>query len=152
MNHSYIVYPFENQQPKKLLPILPQKYANRIYYISYLTLTSVFSSFYLKLYDFSFLTTLVLMTSLNYWKYPIKNWRRTLDMFIVFITFLYTMVYSQYSNPYNRNVYYIYNGIGIICYVLAKKSNSKNTSSLYHCGIHIVCNIANIFLYVGLAK
>jgi hypothetical protein len=134
------------------IPILPPKYANRIYYISHLTLVSIFTSFYLKLYNFSFLTTLVLMTSLNYLKYPIKNWRRTLDMFVVFITFLYTMFYSQYSNIYNRNIYYLSNLIGIVCYFLAKKNECKHKSSLYHCGIHIVSNVGNISLYIGLSK
>ena len=132
--------------------VLPYKYSKRIYYISYLTFTSIFTSLYLKLYDFSLLTILVLLTSLNYWKHPVNNWRRTLDMYIVIMSFLYTMNKSIYGNIYNRHrqVYYLCNLLGICFYTLARKNKCKHKSSLYHCGIHVISNVGNIILYLGL--
>lgn len=132
--------------------VLPNKYANRIYYISYLTITSIIISFYLGLYEFTFLTSSVLLTSLNYWKHPLKNWRRNIDMFMVCLTYLYTLTQCHHSNIYNRYVYYTCNGIGIICYTFARKNNCKDKSSLYHCGVHLISNIGNIVLYLGFDK
>jgi hypothetical protein len=119
--------------------VLPLKYSIRIYYTSFISLISIITSLYFKLYDFTLLTSCVMITSLNYWKYPIRNWRRTLDIVVVSLTFIYKMYRSYYSNT--RYIYYLFNLLGIGCYIIAKKSICKNRSSLYHCGIHIVSNI-----------
>jgi hypothetical protein len=75
-----------------------------------------------------------------------------LDMYVVFITFLYTMKQSIFSDFYNRHIYYTCNILGIICYTLARKNNCKDKSSLYHCGIHVISNIGNVVLYSGFNK
>lgn len=144
-----IVTKRENKDKESQLTlILPEKYYIRIYYTSFITLFSIFTSLYFKLYDFTLLTSCVMITSLNYWKYPIRNWRRTLDINIVTLTFLYKFYRSYYSNT--KYIYYLSNLLGIVFYIMAKKSICKNKSSIYHCGIHIVSNIGNIILYVGL--
>lgn len=59
---------------------------------------------------------------------------------------------SVYSDYYNRQIYYVSNILGIWFYTLARKNNCKQKSSLYHCGIHIISNIGNVILYLGLSK
>lgn len=59
---------------------------------------------------------------------------------------------SIYSNFYNRNIYYACNILGILCYAFARKNTCKHKSSLYHCGIHVISNIGNVILYLGLNK
>lgn len=59
---------------------------------------------------------------------------------------------SIYSDYYNRQIYYVSNILGILCYAFARKNTCQNKSSLYYCGIHIISNIGNVVLYIGLSK
>lgn len=133
--------------------ILPSKFSSRIYYISFLTIFPIMASIYFRLYNFTIVTTSVFVSSINYWRYPIKGIRRNIDMTIVSISFLYqSYIVILYTTYHIKFIYYLFNFLSILCYIFARKSKNYNRSSIYHCGIHILSNISNIILYVNLYK
>lgn len=77
-----------------------------------------------------------------------KNIRYVYSMY----SFLYSMNKSIYGNFYNRLIYYSCNILGIWFYMLARENGCYDKSSMYHCGIHVISNIGNIILYLGLSK
>ena len=125
--------------------ILPKKYSIRIYRISYFTFFSIITSYRLKLIDYTVLSIIVFITSINYWRHPLNNYRRKIDISAVSIYLLYQNINAiKYIKCY---YYYFFIFTGLFCYYNAKNTKSYNKSSLWHCGLHICANISNIIFY-----
>lgn len=129
--------------------IIPKPHANFIYYLSH---TSLISSIYAIInghYDLAFVPGLVYLTSINYWKNPVKGFRRNLDITCVFSTLCYQLYRSTSSE--NLVLYLFVKLIGIICYPISHYFSDKDfdLSILFHGFIHLFGNIANIILYSG---
>ena len=60
--------------------ILNKEQANYIYHASYLSLCSCLYATYRNYYDFAFVTGIVFLTSINYWRNPINSYRRYIDI------------------------------------------------------------------------
>lgn len=111
---------------------------------------SIITSLYLNLFDCFLLSSIIFFTSINYWRYPIKGFRRNIDIIAVicsciYQTFLALQIYLIYSY-----LYFLIILLCMKCYVNAIKQTDKKYSSNWHCCIHILANIANIVLYIGL--
>jgi len=130
------------------LLILPPNYSKRIFYVSFLTLVSVYVSYTQELYDHVIVGSLVLTSSLNYWRYPIKGPRRSMDILIAFSGCFYQL-YKSFI--YQLHMLYILCTICAIgCYYQARMSSNQHSSSWWHCGIHIFGNMGNLLLYNGI--
>jgi hypothetical protein len=113
-----------------------------------MTLLSISTSIYLGLPDCFIVSSAVFLTSINYWKNPIIGWRRNIDITTVTISCIYQS--TKAFNSTNRDLYFIIILLCILCYAKARTTKNLNHSSLWHCSIHILANIANIILYNGL--
>lgn len=129
--------------------ILPKKYSSRIYFTSHLFIILILVSFLVKLFHISLLNFIVFVTSLNYWKYPIRGLRRTIDMVFSFLNIITHVHASFYLSEFMIHVMYLsLVVISISFYFFARASKSdKNVSSKFHCGLHISGVITNLFLY-----
>lgn len=130
--------------------VLQQKYANRIYNTSHLILSQVYVAYLNNLLYCGFLALAVYLTSLNYWRYPIRGWRRNLDMVTAGIALSFHIFMAiKHSAP---NTYLGLVGLGILAYSMARQSNSQNVSSALHCFMHICGNLSNLVLYTHLGS
>ncbi len=131
---------------KKL--ILAPQYSKYIYYTSWLMLFTSLYGFYESYYSIGSLTFLVFCTSINYWRNPIDDMRRVVDLTAVISTLLYTIYYVQWCN--NLYIYYLILGIIITFYFLSKYYRYQNNfayCTAYHCGVHIMGHVCNLFIF-----
>jgi len=127
-----------------------QKYleaSRNLYYSSFLTISSVLLSYYCTLYILSYLSASVLLSSINYWRYPIKGLRRNIDITIVTITFI-THLYYSYSYYYINYVYIAL--LGFFFYFISHtliRFGFYWIGMQFHLLIHISTNVNNLLLY-----
>jgi len=88
------------------------------------------------------------ITSFNYWRHPIRNWRRNMDMFYIGMTSLYC-IYKAYKTkifiPFM--VSYI---LGVSCYYVSccyDKKDEHVDSIIFHIYLHFFANICAFILY-----
>jgi hypothetical protein len=130
--------------------VLQQKYANRIYNTSHLILSQVYVAYHHKLFYCGLMAFAVYLTSLNYWRYPVKGWRRNLDMVTAGLALTFHIAIAiQNSAPIS---YLILVGMGLFAYSLARRSTCQNDSSKLHCLMHLFGNLSNLVLYTHLGS
>ncbi len=130
-------------------PSLPSKYYKILWCTSWLGLISCGIALYKEFYDFAFVTFIVFLTSINYWKYPINNWRRKVDMFCVQLGILYKIIKAYYVK--DNYYYYIVLSFALSFYIFALYFNKKNKlwlSTVSHSLLHFFGNISNVVLYI----
>ena len=92
----------------------------------------------------------VFLTSINYWKHPIKGFRRNIDIMMVCLSIAYNSYYV-YDCIYGH--YYINMIIlGIAIYIFSGFLYTKKylgLSTLLHCNVHLLSNIANYLLFTN---
>ena len=132
-------------------PFFTAEQYSLIWYSSWQPLVTGSYAFYKGHYDFAALSYLVLLTSLNYWRYPVlKTWRRTLDMACVQVALLYHLV-SAY-NMSNAVPYYILIGLGASSYLAGANVYNRGywwPAALFHIGVHLLGNTGNVILYAS---
>ena len=128
---------------------IPKNHADFIYFLSH---TLLFSSVYAianQHYDLALAPALVFLSSINYWRDPVRGIRRTLDM----ITVCSTVVYQLYRSlsAENMALYLFIKILGLLCYPASLYffDKDEDLSIILHGFVHIICNIANIVLYSG---
>lgn len=130
------------------------------YYIWISAWTSIPSFLYARYTghnELSIVPLSVYISSMIYWHNPIKySWRRYLDMTVV----LSGLGYQVYSSRNSKNLMYYYPVLflGMTCFPLSTYVRKKYPdvhigpiwgTTLLHCMVHIIGNIANIILYSG---
>ena len=114
------------------------------------TLISIYYSYKLGFYLETILTTCLLLTSLNYWRYPTLGFRRNLDRFVVV-----TSVSVQTIHLRNQPSFYQYiflSAFSISCYRISnyfKKKKMMNLNVFFHSMLHLLANVANLVLYTS---
>jgi hypothetical protein len=130
--------------------ILEKKYSKWIYYTSFnliiISIIGLYNNYYLNTVSvFS-----VFLTSINYWRYPIKGFRRNIDIMAVGLSIIYNSFYV-YECAYGH--YYISMIIlGIVIYIFGGFLHTKKyfgLSTLLHCKVHLLSNIANYLLFTN---
>lgn len=132
--------------------MLPQKYSRWILSVSFISLGTAFSAFYMDTYNIAWMPALVSLTSINYWRFPIIGWRRKLDMFAVGTSILYK-IYLIPSCPFG---FYVLLSIfvGAFFYFLGRYFHSFHyylPATILHCMVHICGNIG-LFLLIYSGK
>ena len=131
--------------------VLPPRYSRRLFRSSWLTVISILVSFQLGLYVNTVLTSMVLISSCNYWRNPVFGWSRKFDQVSVgFVFFCQSWMIQWCSSPYHVG-YALANCLAFSCYYFARCSENQNHSSLCHCMIHVCANAANLSLYFGIS-
>jgi hypothetical protein len=134
-------------------PVLPPRYSMRLFRSSFATCFSVVGAVRCQLWGCAFVALVVLLTSLNYWRDPVRGWRRTADMTAVFgaaVVHAYCCVVVC-RDPLVQVLYALVVANSGFCYVQARKAPNQDVSSAWHCGLHVLGNAANVLLYLGMS-
>ena len=139
-------------------PVLPEQYARRIFYTSFGIVASVAWAAYNRRGDCCALASLLLLTSLNYWRRPrFGSWRRTADMVVSWgsVGYQFFVCMPQLPSAPARVVYVATLAASGFCYFRARSfglSGDKDTSSWWHCGLHLCGGVGNLILYDALGR
>lgn len=102
-------------------------------------------------YEFIVFPAGVFLTSINYWRKPVYNsWQRSLDVFYVYFSIFYNMFRSlgaKYMYQFNSFVL-----LGLLFYILSNYNQRQKRlymSALLHSIVHLLGNVALIYLYSG---
>ena len=128
--------------------ILDPQYSKYIYYTTWVMLFTSLYGIYKEYYTLGYLTFVVFCSSINYWRNPIDNIIRLIDLIISFSAVLFTVFYVQSCK--NLYIYYIMLIMISACYCLSKYSRYQKDymkCTLYHCGVHLLGNLCNMLIY-----
>jgi hypothetical protein len=128
--------------------LYPDQY-NLLWRFSWFALLSGCYATYTQHYNHAIACYAVLITSLNYWRYPANpSWSRFLDMTCVKLALTHHII-TAYSMS-NRIPYYILTATGLASYQLGVELYKREYwwASVYaHAMVHVIGNIGNIILY-----
>jgi len=113
-----------------------------LFYSCFITLLSICSSLYYKIYDLMILSIMIQITSINYWRRPVKGMRRNIDIITVNLSTFYNL-WTAYSYSYYNFIYTVM--IGTTCYFLSnsyKKKSELVKSLFFHFLVHLLPNIS----------
>ena len=132
--------------------VLEPQYAGHLYRSSWLTSLSVIWALTNHRWDCGIASLAVLITSINYWRYPVLGWRRNMDICVAFSGFLYQLVVVCPFAPGKAPVVYASTVLGCLgCYLRARHVGrvlrDPATSAWWHRCIHWMGNIGNCILY-----
>lgn len=126
--------------------LLPEQYGI-LWKTSWLTCGSALYAIYNKKYMDAIFPTCIFFTSINFWRYPNKSWRRILDITTVNVSILYQSYHALSSN--NRNGYVFFMGLGITSYFIGCQHYTRGNYWMYvyhHASLHVLGNIGNCIL------
>ena len=127
----------------------PEQY-NFLWATSWLTLPTAICAYYNKHYLSSALSTCILLTSLNYWRKPVRGFSRNLDMVTSYFSIglhLLTSTNAQYAR-----IYYPMALMGLSCYPIGNYYYNKKKywlSTYFHGGLHFIANLSHTILFCG---
>lgn len=120
--------------------VIPKTHANYLFYTSFFSLLSSIVLFYKKSDNYIY-TLSIFITSLNYWRNPIYNWRRNIDMIVIFLSFFIIgikfYIQSKLMDILPTTI------ISFLFYVISNYFQDKyiHISTFFHSLIHIYPNI-----------
>lgn len=117
-------------------------------FTSNFTLISIYYSYKLGFYLETIICTCVLLTSLNYWRYPTLGFRRNLDRFAVISGLSIQTIHLRNQPTFYQ--YIIISSFSISCYIISnflQKKKMLNLSVFFHSMLHLFANVANLVLY-----
>lgn len=159
--------------------VLPPQFSRRLLASSLLSLVSLASAAYNGCNGCLGCATLVLLTSINYWRHPLFGafslplappahplalsfpfaWlcigvRRNLDILACAGSLAYQLSVAAKGEPGPRNAYFSSVAAGLGCYGFSRYYSftrcNKDVSSWFHCGLHFFGNVGNLILYDSL--
>lgn len=133
------------------MEVVSRTEAKILLYSSFTVLASCIGAAYYKLYDCLTTSLATLICSINYWRDPIYGWRRNVDMMNISTGAIY---HAWRALETDRVYCFGYIGfilLGIGCYILSRRMQGR--MGVYaHSTMHVLGNIGNFFLYMGLYK
>ena len=120
--------------------VIPKTHANYLFYTSFFSLLSSMFLFYKKSDNYIY-TLSIFITSLNYWRNPIYNWRRNIDMIVIFVSFFVIgikfYIQSKFIDFLPTTI------ISFLFYLISNYFQDKyiHISTFFHSLIHIYPNI-----------
>jgi len=101
-------------------------------------------------HDFDYLFFIdigLFLTSVNYWRYPLKNWRRNIDIAMVVVA-MCSHIYAVLENEKGVTLEYFLLALLIDgLYLTCKISDNRNLSAACHSIMHIVVVVLFIKIY-----
>ena len=137
----------KNNNNKNENLVLPLKYAKIIWFFSFIHLFAGIYGLINKCYLPALFSIGAVLTSTNYWKYPLYNsWTRYIDIIYIQIS-LYTHMYYGFYSKINKGYFYFII-IGISSYFVSYYlKENLHYSTMFHLMVHVFGCIANIVLY-----
>uniref|UniRef100_A0A6C0IGA1 Uncharacterized protein n=1 Tax=viral metagenome TaxID=1070528 RepID=A0A6C0IGA1_9ZZZZ len=120
--------------------VVPKTHANYLFYTSFFSMLSSIFLFYRKNDNYIY-TFAIFITSINYWRNPIYNWRRTIDILVTFLSFFWVATKFYIQSKIIDVLPTII--ISFLFYVLSYyfQEKSIHISTFCHSLIHIYPNI-----------
>jgi len=114
------------------------------YYDSFLIpFLSIYALRY-QLRDMILITLMVSFTSINYWRYPCRGWRRDIDRIVVKSSIFYILyMYSMYLDIFLWSLLLI----GLVCYGMACLIRDPFHASILHFCMRTSVKIFHLILY-----
>lgn len=140
--------------PKNSHDMPPEAYL-QIWRASFLSIISISCALYHRLYQFVWVPSVVMITSLNHWRKPRLGLRQDVDVFVVHLTCTYQCLCSfQLIGFQNQHFicYWFCLFLGLFCYQISNNHDVPLKSARWHCGTHVFANVANLFLYDGMTR
>lgn len=128
--------------------VLPPPQARKLFLSSHLTAVSVAAAAYRGAYGCAAATSVVLGTSRNYWRHPVRGARRNADMAAVAACAAYQIAVARGSS--RRKEFGAIVTMAAVLYAGARAAASSVRSSWLHLGMHVLANVANVVMYEGL--
>jgi hypothetical protein len=134
--------------------VIEQSHADIIWWAAWMSLGASVHAVYIQQSGFAVVPACVLVTSLNYWRNPVRNSvRRTADMTTVFISLCYqsALAYNM-NNSFYRRTYFDCIFVSGLCFMMGHlfmALNMPRIAACAHAGIHVVANMGNIALQRG---
>ena len=141
---------------------LPLPNAHFIWYCAWLSIPSaIYAYAHPVTAHFAMVPASVFVTSLLYWRNPIRDsWRRKLDIAVVSVGLAHHMYYALTSPGIQpsttRTTYLALIGVSAMSYIVSDSYSRGHCSRQYwpatyaHASIHLFANIANLVLYYGM--
>lgn len=130
--------------------VLPRRLADRIVWASLCSFISAVYAWSRGYSDLGLVPASVGVSSVVYWMHPDYSWRRYVDMAVVQVALWY-QVYRAWGA--SRMVeYYLITGSAVIMFsigLVAHRRGHIHISTLCHCALHVLANLANVVLYSG---
>ena len=145
--------PQPHSEPEFL--VLPPHLSRRILCACALMPASVCSAALNGVWDSMLLASLVLASSLNYWRHPTLGVRRVCDMVVTNVAICYQLFYSCRFAPRRGAMAYAAATLAAgVCYGSARffgqVRGDQDTASRCHVGLHLIGNLGNLLLYDAL--
>jgi hypothetical protein len=130
--------------------VVSPNHAHFLWYTSWIALVSFVYGFYRGHYDLMVGPLCVFLTSINYWRNPIRNsWRRYADIVVVCSVALYQL-YRAMNAEYGIHYCIIVAFCGcsyVFSYYFA--GSNEFLAMIFHSMVHIMANVSNMVLYSG---
>jgi hypothetical protein len=129
---------------------VPTPQANYILNLSTLSFISSIYGIYRNHIFYALIPFSVGCTTILYWTHPVNCWKRYLDICVAICGLAIQLTYA--INAQYSYLYYAVNAMAILCYPIGHYYHNRGhiwAGTLWHGGIHIFGNIANIILYSG---
>ncbi len=140
--------------PARKQPVVPPQMAAILFRVSFTSLLSFLVAAALRVHDGMAVTGAVFLCSTNHWRRPVYGWRRRMDvcntvMCLAYQTWrcfaaggLYTAGYLSFT--------YAAGGCFFLGLYFDRFDLRKGT--IAHALVHILANVGNVILYVGLSR
>jgi hypothetical protein len=95
----------------------------------------------------------VLLTSLNLWRAPVRGWRFWMDVGAVQFALVAHIWMALRAPFFWATTYGLLTGAGMLCFLAgmqAHRQGRERESALWHAGLHVAANAGNLALYWGL--
>ena len=135
---------------KRCNTVIPLEHYKMLYISSFMMLAPMLFAIYKGYYFLSLFPLGIFLTSINYWCYPVRCWRRNIDIIWVSISATYLGLVAYKSE--NGYLYYICLTILISSYFasnLVSKMRYQWTSTALHSCTHLFGCLGQFFLYNG---
>ena len=143
--------------PEKEQFVVSPENARITFCTSFVALSTLALAAVLRVYDGIAVTTLVFLTSVNYWRRPVYGFRRNLDIAAAGVCLAYQTLRSFSVEPLYQAGYLTSSYAGVVIYFiglyLSRRNRRHETTGAYmHAITHALGNVGNVFLYVGLNR
>lgn len=135
---------------KRCNTIMSIEHYNLFYKSAFFFLLPTIVAIYNGYYFYSLIPFGVFLTSTNYWRYPVRGWRRNIDIIWVFFAITYGGLYAYHSE--NGDIYFTCILIVIIVYIFSEITmnyNYNKSSSLLHSCAHLFGSIGQVYMFSG---
>jgi hypothetical protein len=135
------------------LLVVPRSQARVLWAISWFPLVGGIISTARGFHDFATLSYTGTLSSLMYWWFPVRGWRRNFDMLTVQVCLWWHLYRSLSSTMWP--LYYMWMGFASAFYLMGVYVSAKGMikcGTALHICVHICANIGNISLYLSDVK